>query len=58
MALRSPRLLDQVHDATGRLHYSGRTEEACAFLSHLAPERNVAAAARNLALAALFFLYR
>lgn len=53
LALRSPRLLDQVHDATGRLDYSRRTEEACALLSYLASERNVAAATRNRALAAL-----
>lgn len=77
-----PRLLDQVHDAIRRLHYSSRTEEAyahwirrfiywsgkrhpatlgerevTAFLTHLASERNVAAATQNQALAALLFLY-
>ncbi len=79
----SPRLLDQVHEAIRRLHYSRRTEEAyahwikrfifwsgkrhpatlgepdvSAFLSHLAVERNVAAATQNQALAALLFLYK
>ena len=67
-----PRLLDRVHKAIRRLHYSRRTEEAyvhwirhfiywsgkrhpgtlgesevTAFLSHLATERNVAAATQN-----------
>ncbi len=80
---RQPRLLEQVHDAIRRLHYSRRTEETyvhwirhfiywsgkrhpanlgnsevTAFLSHLATERNVAAATQNQALAALLFLYR
>ena len=80
---RQPRLLDQVHEAIGRLHYSRRTEETyvhwikrfvywsgrrhpatlgkaevTAFLSHLATERNVAAATQNQALAALLFLYK
>src|SRR5260221_7747829 len=80
---RTPRLLEQVHDAVRRLHYSRRTEEAyvhwikrfiywsgrrhpatlgeaevTAFLSHLAAERNVAAATQNQALAALLFLYK
>ncbi len=75
---RQPRLLDQVHEAIRRLHYSRRTEEAythwikrfiywsgkrhpaslgesevTAFLSHLATERDVAAATQNQALAAL-----
>lgn len=83
LAPRPPRLLDQVHDAIRRLHYSRRTEEAyahwikrfiiwsgrrhpatlgepelSAFLSHLAVERNVAAATQNQALAALLFLYK
>ena len=78
-----PRLLQQVHEAIRRLHYSRRTEEAyihwikrfvvwsgrrhpaalgepevSAFLSHLASERNVAAAARNRMLAALLFRYK
>ena len=78
-----PRLLAQVHEAIGQLHYSRRTEEAyghwikrfiywsgkrhpatlgaaevTAFLSHLALQRNVAAATQNQALAALLFLYR
>ena len=78
-----PRLLQQVHEAIRRLHYSRRTEEAyvhwikrfifwsgkrhpaslgetevSAFLSHLAAERNVAAATQNLALASLLFLYK
>ena len=78
-----PRLLQQVHEAIRRLHYSRRTEEACidwikrfvvwsgrrhpaalgepevsAFLSHLASERNVAAATRNQALATFLFLYK
>ncbi len=80
---RQPRLLEQVHDAIRRLHYSGRTKETyvhwinrfvywsgrrhpaslgesevTAFLSHLATERNVAAATQNQALAALLFLYK
>jgi len=80
---RQPRLLEQVHDAIGRLRYSRRTEETyvhwikrfiywsgrrhpaslgesevTAFLSHLATERNVAAATQNQALAALLFLYK
>ncbi|HTP94508.1 MAG TPA: integron integrase [Burkholderiales bacterium] len=80
---RKPRLLDQVHEAIRRLHYSRRTEDAyvhwikrfifwtgkrhpstvgaaevTAFLSHLALQRNVAAATQNQALAALLFLYR
>ena len=80
---RQPRLLEQVHDAIRRLHYSRRTEETyvhwikrfvywggrrhpaslgesevTAFLSHLATERNVAAATQNQALAALLFLYK
>ena len=79
----SPRLMQQVHEAIRRLHYSRRTEEAyahwirhfihwsgkrhpatlgatevTAFLSHLATERNVAAATQNQALAALLFLYK
>ena len=78
---RQPRLLEQVHDAIRRLHYSRRTEETyvhwikrfvywsgrrhpaslgesevTAFLSHLATERNVAAATQNQALAALVSL--
>ena len=78
-----PRLLDQVHEAIRRLHYSRRTEQAyvhwikrfiywsgkrhpatlgeaevAAFLSHLAVQRNVAAATQNQALAALLFLYK
>ena len=77
------RLLDQVHEAIRRLHYSRRTDEAyvhwikrfiywsgkrhpatlgeaevTGFLSHLATERNVAAATQNQALAALLFLYK
>jgi len=80
---REPRLLEQVHEAIRRLHYSSRTEETyvhwikrfiywsgkrhpavlgesevSAFLSHLATERNVAAATQNQALAALLFLYK
>lgn len=80
---RQPRLLERVHEAIRRLHYSRRTEEAyvhwirhfiywsgkrhpatlgesevTAFLSHLATERNVAAATQNQALAALLFLYK
>ena len=80
---RSPRLMQRVHEAIRRLHYSHRTEEAyahwirhfiywsgkrhpatlgatevTAFLSHLATERNVAAATQNQALAALLFLYK
>jgi len=80
---RRPRLLEQVHEAIGRLHYSRRTEESyvhwikrfiywsgkrhpatlgasevTAFLTHLATERNVAAATQNQALAALLFLYK
>jgi integron integrase len=80
---RQPRLLERVHEAIGRLHYSRRTEESyvhwirrfiywsgkrhpatlgqsevTAFLTHLATERNVAAATQNQALAALLFLYK
>jgi integron integrase len=81
--VRQPRLIVQVHEAIGRLHYSRRTEETyvhwikrfifwsgkrhpatlgepevTAFLSHLATERNVAAATQNQALSALLFLYK